>query len=172
MNNRQKLTDKIREWYNWLTTHVPSSIRKGVSNAFDTMRKKVVKLYNSSKEEEDQWYDAKENFSDEEEKWYDVNPEKKLTPVLTKHGIKKKVRKYVINPKGAYDPVHFLSITKDEVAALINSETEPRNVSMSLKLSVPVWVVPMRKCYAEWLYYYLKKQAETRRFERRPFVKS
>jgi hypothetical protein len=76
MNNRQKLTDKIREWYNWLTTHVPSSIRKGVSNAFDNMRKKVLKLYNSSKEEEDKWYDAKENFSDEDEKWYDVKGKK------------------------------------------------------------------------------------------------
>jgi hypothetical protein len=30
----------------------------------------------------------------------------------------------------------------------------------------------MWKCCAEWLYYYLKKQAETRRFERRHFVKS
>jgi hypothetical protein len=29
----------------------------------------------------------------------------------------------------------------------------------------PLWV-----CCAEWLYYYLKNQAETRRFERRPFV--
>jgi hypothetical protein len=99
MNNRQNRTDKIREWYNWLTTHVPSSIRKGVFNAFDTMRKKVVKLYNSSKEEEDQWCDANENFSDEGEKWYDVNPEEKLTPVLTKHGIKKKGTSTSSTPK-------------------------------------------------------------------------
>ena len=63
------------------------------------MRKKVVKLYNSKKEkEEDQWYDAREH---QDEQWYDINPEEKLTPILTKHGIKKKVKKYVINPDGA-----------------------------------------------------------------------
>ena len=129
MNNRQGLTDKIREWYNWLTTHVPSSIRKGVSNAFNTMRKKVVKLYNNSKEEEDQWHDAREH---QDKQWYDTNPEEELTPILTKHGIKKKVKKYVINPNGAYDPAYFLTITTDEVTTLTNSEMEPRNVSMSL----------------------------------------
>ncbi|CAB3978758.1 Hypothetical predicted protein [Paramuricea clavata] len=80
MNNRQEFTDKIREWYNWLTTHVPSSIRKGVSDAFNTMRKKVVKLYSGKEEEEDQWYDARENLSDEDEQWYDVNPEEDLNP--------------------------------------------------------------------------------------------
>jgi hypothetical protein len=95
------------------------------------MRKKVVKLYNRSYEE-DQWYDAREDFSDEDEQWYDVNPEEDLKPILTKRGIKKKVKKYVINPNGSYDPVHFLDITKDEVETLINFETEPRNVSMSL----------------------------------------
>ena len=122
MNYQQGLTDRIREWYNWLTTHVPSSIRKGVSNAFNTMRKKAAKLYNSKKEEEeDQWYDAKEH---QDEQWYDANPEEKLTPILTKHGIKKKVKKYVINP-------NFLTITTDEVTTLINSETEPKNVSIS-----------------------------------------
>jgi hypothetical protein len=128
---RPGITETMRGWYRWLTTDVPSSIRKGVSDAFNIMRKKVVKLY-SGKEEEEQWYDAKENFSDEDEKWYDVNPEEKLTPVLTKHGIKKKVKKYVINPKGVYDPAYFLNTTKDEITTLINSETEPKNVSISL----------------------------------------
>ncbi|CAB3997853.1 Hypothetical predicted protein [Paramuricea clavata] len=138
MNNRQGLTDKIREWYNWLTTHVPSSIRKGVSNAFNTMRKKVVKLYNNSKEEEDQWHDAikHQKTEDEDEQWYDTNPEEKLTPILTKHGIKKKVKTYVINPNSAYDPAYFLTITKDEVTTLINSETEPKNVSISLACEI------------------------------------
>jgi hypothetical protein len=81
--------------------------------------------------EEDQWYDAREH---QEEQWYDANPEEDLTPILTKHGIKKKIKKYVINPNGAgaYDPALFLTITKDEVTTLINSETGPRNVSMSL----------------------------------------
>ena len=32
----------------------------------------------------------------------------------------------------AYDPSHFLTITEDEVKTLINSETEPSNVRMSL----------------------------------------
>ncbi|CAB4034320.1 Hypothetical predicted protein [Paramuricea clavata] len=49
-----------------------------------------------------------------------------LKPILAKHAIKKKVKKYVINPKGAYDPSYFLTTTKDEV------KTEPRNVRMSL----------------------------------------
>ena len=90
MADPQRFTDRIREWYNWLTTHVPSSIRKGVSNAFNIMRKKVVKVSNSKKEdEEDQWYDAKEH---QDEQCYDTNLEKKLTPILTKHGIKKKVK--------------------------------------------------------------------------------
>ena len=90
MTDPQIFTDRIREWYNWLTTHLPSSIRKGVSNAFNTMRKKVVKLNNSKKEEEeDQWYDAKEH---QDEQWYDTNPKEDLTPILTKHGIKKKVK--------------------------------------------------------------------------------
>jgi hypothetical protein len=31
-----------------------------------------------------------------------------------------------------YDPAHFLTITKDKVTTLINSEMEPINVSMSL----------------------------------------
>ncbi|CAB3996294.1 Hypothetical predicted protein, partial [Paramuricea clavata] len=111
----------------------PLGLKKlSVSDAFNSMRKKVVKLYSGREEEEDQWYDARENFSDEDEEWYDANPEENLKPILTKHGIKKKVRKYVINPNGSYDTVHFLDITRDEVEALINSETEPRNVSMSL----------------------------------------
>jgi hypothetical protein len=71
-------------WFNWLTTHVPSSIRKGVSDAFNTMWKKVVKLYSGKEEEEDQWYDARQNFSDKDEQWYDANPEEDLKPVLTK----------------------------------------------------------------------------------------
>ena len=59
-------------------------------------------------------------------------PREILKPILTKHALKKKVKKYVINPKGAYDPSYFLTITKDDVKTLINSETEPRNVRMSL----------------------------------------
>jgi hypothetical protein len=59
-------------------------------------------------------------------------PKENLKPILTKHGIKRKVKKYVINPKGVYDPAYFLTITKDEVTTLINSETEAINVSMSL----------------------------------------
>ena len=129
---RSGISGTLREWYNWLTTHVPSSIRKGVSDAFNTMRKKVVRLYGGKEEEEDQWYDARENFSDEDEQWYNANPEEDLKPVPTKRGIKVRVKKYVINPNGSYDPAHFLDITKDEVETLINSETEPRNVSMSL----------------------------------------
>ena len=82
----------------------------------------MAKLYNNKEKEEDQWHDAKENFSDKDEQWYDVIPEEDLKLVLTKHGIKKKVKKYVIN----------LTITKDEVTRLINFETEPINVRMSL----------------------------------------
>ena len=59
-------------------------------------------------------------------------PREILKPTLAKHAIKKKVKKYVINPKGAYDPSYFLTIMEDEVKTLINSETEPRNVRMSL----------------------------------------
>ena len=58
------------------------------------------------------------------------NPETK--PILAKHAIKKKVKKYVITPNGNYDPAYFLTITEDEVKTLINSETEPRNVRISL----------------------------------------
>ncbi|CAB3996841.1 Hypothetical predicted protein [Paramuricea clavata] len=69
------------------------------------MRKKVVKLYNDSKEEEeeDHWHDAREH---QDEQWYDTNPEEKLAPILSKHGIKKKVKKvpkawwWVEAPKG------------------------------------------------------------------------
>ena len=59
-------------------------------------------------------------------------PREILKPILAKHAFKKRVKKYVINPKGAYDPSYFLTITKYEVKTLINSETEPRNVRMSL----------------------------------------
>jgi ATPase subunit of ABC transporter with duplicated ATPase domains len=59
-------------------------------------------------------------------------PREILEPILAKHAIKGKVRKYVITPNGNYDPAYFLTITEDEVKTLINSETEPRNVRMSL----------------------------------------
>ena len=59
-------------------------------------------------------------------------PREILKPILAKHAIKKKVKKYVITPNGNYDPSYFLTITEDEVKTLINSETEPRNVRMSL----------------------------------------
>jgi hypothetical protein len=54
-------------------------------------------------------------------------PREILKPILAKHAIKKKVKKYVITPNGNYDPAYFLTITEDEVKTLINSETEPRN---------------------------------------------
>jgi hypothetical protein len=59
-------------------------------------------------------------------------PREILKPILAKHAIKKKVKKYVITPNGNYDPAYFLTITEDEVKTLIDSETEPRNVRMSL----------------------------------------
>ena len=59
-------------------------------------------------------------------------PREILKPILAKHAIKKKVKKYVITPNGNYDPSYFLTITEDQVKTLINSETEPRNVNMSL----------------------------------------
>jgi hypothetical protein len=59
-------------------------------------------------------------------------PREILKPILAKHAIKGKVKKYVITPNGNYDPAYFLTITEDEVKTLINSETEPRNVRMSL----------------------------------------
>jgi hypothetical protein len=59
-------------------------------------------------------------------------PREILKPILARHAIKKKVKKYVITPNGNYDPSYFLTITEDEVKTLINSETEPRNVRMSL----------------------------------------
>ena len=46
------------------------------------------------------------------------------------------MKKYVINPKGAYDPSYFLTITKDEVKRKrkrnAGNGTERRNVRMSL----------------------------------------
>ena len=59
-------------------------------------------------------------------------PREILEPILAKHAIKKKVKKNAITPNGNYDPAYFLTITEDEVKTLINSETEPRNVRMSL----------------------------------------
>ncbi|CAB4037738.1 Hypothetical predicted protein, partial [Paramuricea clavata] len=65
--SKSSISGTLREWYNWLTTYVPSFIRKGVSSTFNTMRKKVAELYSGKEEEEDQWHDARENFSDEDE---------------------------------------------------------------------------------------------------------
>jgi hypothetical protein len=59
-------------------------------------------------------------------------PREILKPILAKHAIKGKVKKYVINPKGANDPSYFLTITEDEVKTLIKSGTEPRKVRLSL----------------------------------------
>jgi hypothetical protein len=85
----QGFMDRMRGWNNWLTTHVSSSIKNNVSDASNTMKRKMVRLYNG-----DQWHDARERqkTEDEDEQWYDTNSEEKLTPILTKHGIKKKVK--------------------------------------------------------------------------------
>ena len=119
-------------WFSWLTTHVPSSIRKGVSDTFNTMRKKVVKLYSGKEEEEDQWYDARENLSDEDEPLHDANPEEDLKPVLTKQAMKHKARKYVITPNGDYDPAYFLTVVEHEVRTLLEAENKFRNVGTTL----------------------------------------
>ena len=119
-------------WFSWLTTHVQSSVRKGVSDAFNTMRKKVVKLYSGKEEEEDQWYDARENLSDGDEQWHDANPEEDLKPVLTKQAMKHKARKYVITPNGNYGPTYFLTAVEHEVKALLEVENKVRNVGTTL----------------------------------------
>ena len=126
----QGVMDKMRGWYNWLTTHVQKTIRNNVSDAFNTMKRKIVRLYNGNQRHDAKEHQEHQKTEDEDEQWYDAGRE--LTTILTKHGIKKKVKKYVINPNGAYDLAYFLTITKDEVTTLINSETEPKNVSMSL----------------------------------------
>ena len=130
--SESSISGTLRGWFIWLTTHVPSPIRKGVSDAFNTMRKKVVKLYSGKEEEEDQWHDARENLSDQDEQWHDANPEEDLKPVLTKHAMKRKARKYVITPNGDYDPTHFLTTVEHEVRTFLEAENKGRNVGTTL----------------------------------------
>ena len=128
------ISGTLRGWFSWLTTHVPSSIRKGVSDAFNTMRKKVVKLYSGKEEEEDQWYDARENLSDRDEQWHDANPAEDLTPVLFKKAVKGMARKYVITPAGTYEPVQFLNAAGPSITSLLDEMRgrRARNVRMRL----------------------------------------
>jgi hypothetical protein len=58
----QAVMNKMRGWYNWLTTHVPKIIKSNVSNAFNTMKRKIIGLYNG--EEEAQWHDVRDHFED------------------------------------------------------------------------------------------------------------
>jgi hypothetical protein len=71
----QGVMNKMRGWYNWLTTHVLKTIKNSVSN---TMKRKIVGLCKG--EEDGQWYDARDHFKDNVDLWHDTNPEEKLTP--------------------------------------------------------------------------------------------
>ncbi|CAB3978449.1 Hypothetical predicted protein [Paramuricea clavata] len=62
-------TSKLEKFNSMLLKYARKRVgfQKGVPDTFNTMRKKVVKLCSGKEEEEDQWYDSRENFSDEDE---------------------------------------------------------------------------------------------------------
>ncbi len=50
----------MKGWYSWLTGHVPNNIKTGVTNAFNTMARKVNKFIYGEEQEEEQWHGAQE----------------------------------------------------------------------------------------------------------------
>ena len=47
--NKQQVTSKLNDWYDWLVNHVPNHVKDKVSRAFKTFKDKVVGLYNGVK---------------------------------------------------------------------------------------------------------------------------
>ena len=44
--SRPQVKSKLNDWYNWLVSHVPSTIKDGTSRAFKTFKDKIMGLYN------------------------------------------------------------------------------------------------------------------------------
>jgi hypothetical protein len=54
LENSEGVMNKMRGWYNWLTTLVPDTTKNSVSNAFNTMKRKIVGLYKGEEVEEEE----------------------------------------------------------------------------------------------------------------------
>ena len=44
--SRQVVTSKLNDWYDWLISHVPKTIKDGASRAFKTFKDKIMGFYN------------------------------------------------------------------------------------------------------------------------------
>jgi hypothetical protein len=142
---------KMTGWYDWLVNHVPGSIRKNVSSIFNTMKEKIVTLYDNSPVMKPTRYVKKpvrENVakvSNEMRGWQDwlvghvpdpirnsVSSTFKTmrerimgmyipAPELVSNALRKRTEKWVIDGNGYKDPKIFLDGTTEHVERLVNN---------------------------------------------------
>ncbi len=52
------IVSRMREWYDWLTGHVPGAVRDTVASAYNTMAERVTRLLYG---ENNVWHDARDD---------------------------------------------------------------------------------------------------------------
>ena len=126
--NRPVVTSKLNDWYDWLISHVPSTIKDGASRAFKTFKDTILRFCNRVTRNQDQHEIEVPGGSSKPEPFNPLELEQVLGGAY---------RSYRVNGRPKMDVETFFSRIGSTLIDLIAGELKTRN---SAKIQTTAWI--------------------------------
>ena len=135
---RPQVKSKINEWYDWLVSHVPETIKRKTKDVFDSFKNKISELLYDNKVK-DSLKDSIEKEARKEDE--DLTPAKSeiedLTPQLHEHAFNKAFQSFRIPGLEKTDVDVYMEKVRPYLKTLIEQELKELG---SAKVQLHMWI--------------------------------
>ena len=126
--SRPQVKSKLNDWYDWLVSHVPSTIKDGASRAFKTFKDKIMGLHNRVTGSTANQTQLKGSQSAEPEPF---------KPIELGQAFNRAYRSYRINGRPKIDVDTFFNKIRKGLIELINRELKTQT---SARIQTTTWI--------------------------------
>ena len=144
MKNRLVVQSKLNEWYNWLVSSVPKSIKEPASNTFSRARSGILELYNNTKKK----LGLKEVVEEQAEQEHEHDGEAEdLTPVECEQAFRGSYKSFVIQCLPKVDVETYIDRVFPNVKNLIEEQLEKLQSAKVITTMWIRWKKPVRPAF-------------------------
>ena len=126
--SRPQVTSKLNDWYDWLVSHVPKTIKDSASRAFKTFKDKIMGLYNGVTGATANQTQLKGSRSAEP---------KPFNPIELEQAFNGAYRSYRVNGRPKIDVDTFFTRIRKRLIELIKRELKTRT---SARIQMTAWI--------------------------------
>ena len=131
---RPVVKKKLSEWYDWLVSYVPKSIKEPVSKAFSKVKSSIMGLYEGGKEK----LGLKAKVEEKAEREHGEEHVEGLTPVKHKSAMNGAYKSFRLGGGGKTDIESYIATVKPEVEKLVEEQVKTLDAA---KVQMHLWIM-------------------------------